>query len=340
MRVAVIGLGRMGRFYARVVASLGAEVQLAAVADPSRTARSSIQSELGSVPAFAQPAELLDRRGLDAVIIASSSVSHAETALLSAAAGTAIFCEKPLALTIAQTRQVLHAVDHAGVILQVGFMRRFDAGYRDARALIQQGRIGRPLMFKAIGRDPTCPPLDYADPAQSGGLIVDMGIHDFDLARWLMSSEVERVSAESSVLVCEELREMGDADNALINLRFASGELGNVEVSRNARYGYDIRTEVLGSEGAVRVGSASTAEVEVVLPASPKDETTPHFVRRFGAAYRAQIEHFLDCVRRDRQPEVGGADALAAIQIAHAATVSARTGQAVVVSDLEATIHS
>src|SRR5260370_1992557 len=138
-------------------------------------------------------------------------------------------------------------------------MRRFDPGYRDAFESISKGQIGRPVTFKGVGRDPTCPPLEYANPAHSGGLVLDMGIHDFDLARWLMSSEVERVSAEGALLVCEHFATVGDIDNAVINLRFASGALGNVEVSRNARYGYDVWTEVLGSEGAVVVGRTAWA---------------------------------------------------------------------------------
>ncbi|HEX8967097.1 MAG TPA: Gfo/Idh/MocA family oxidoreductase, partial [Chloroflexota bacterium] len=231
---------------------------------------------------------------------------------------------------------VLEAVEQAGVLLQVGFMRRFDPAYQRAKALIDAGRIGQPVTFKAVGRDPACPPQAYADPAHSGGLLVDMAIHDFDLARWLMASEVERVSADGGVLVCEQLRQVGDIDNAVVNLRFASGALGNVEVSRTAAYGYDIRTEVLGSAGAVTVGAPpSAADVEVRTPVTeaPDADDTPHFVRRFGVAYRAQIEHFVDCVQRQRAPLVGGADALAAIEIAHAATVSVRRGTPVMVAE-------
>jgi predicted dehydrogenase len=135
--------------------------------------------------------------------------------------------------------------------------------------------------------------------------------------------------------VCSELSRVGDIDNAVINLRFASGALGNVEVSRTAYYGYDLRTEVLASEGAVRIGGASTDDVQVLTPQAAGHDETPHFVRRFGAAYRAEIEHFVDCVQHERTPQVGGADALAAIQIAQAATRSARTGVPIALADLE-----
>src|SRR5258706_811806 len=148
----------------------------------------------------------------------------------------------------------MEAVARAQVPLQVGFMRRFDAAYQKAKALIDTGQLGYPVTFKSLSRAPFCPQPEYADPAKSGGLILDMAIHDLDLARWLMGSEVERVTAEGSILVCKVLESVGDIDNAVINMRFVSGALGNIEVSRNAFYGYDIRTEVLDSAGAVMIG--------------------------------------------------------------------------------------
>jgi len=328
MRVAVVGLGRMGRFYAQVIAALGPRTQLSAVADPDPVARAAVKSHLGVGIAASEPAEVLARTDVDAVVIATPTSSHAELVVAAAGAGKAIFCEKPLALSLQQTHAALSAVDDAGVLLQVGFMRRFDAAYRQARVLIEEGRIGRPLTFKAVGRDPSCPPLDYANPAHSGGLVLDMGIHDFDLARWLMSSEVERVSAEGALLVCQQFSQVGDIDNAVINLRFESGALGNVEISRNAAYGYDVRTEVLGSEGSLVVGrgaSSHSSGIQLSTPSGDRQDETPHFVRRFGEAYRAQIEQFVACVEQHLPPPVSGADALAAFEIGLAATRSCQT---------------
>ncbi len=179
-------------------------------------------------------------------------------------------------------------MERAQVPLQIGFMRRFDAGYQKAKALIADGMIGTPVTFKSIGRDPFCPRREYADPTLSGGLIFDMAIHDFDLARWLMDSEVERVTAEGSLLVCQELAAVGDIDNALINLRFHSGALGNVEVSRNAFYGYDIRSEVLGSEGALTIGVQQYTPVVLFTRAGAQHDVMPYLMERFGEAYRAQ----------------------------------------------------
>jgi predicted dehydrogenase len=320
----------MGHFYAETVAVLGTQAVLAAVVDPNANVRSVVQSKLGVEHAFAEVGAALERARLDAVIVAAPTSAHGEVVKAAAAAGKAIFCEKPLALTAAETRSVLEEVRRAGALLQIGFMRRFDEGHVRARAAIESGKIGRPLVFRSIGRDPGCPPVAFADPRHSGGLIIDMGIHEFDLARWLMSSDVERVSAEGSLLVCEELRRVGDIDNAIVSLRFASGALGSIEVSRTARYGYDIQSEVLGSDGALRVGASSARgadEVQLLPAQAPQDDPTPPFVRRFAKAYRAQIEDFFECVQHEREPRAGGEDALAAIEIAEAATVSARSGQ-------------
>jgi inositol 2-dehydrogenase len=335
MRVAVVGLGRMGRFYAQVLATMAPVVQLAAVADPDPSAR----GRMDGIPAFPEQEQLLRKTDIDAVIIATPASSHVNLVLAAADAGKAIFCEKPLALTVDSTRQALVATRNAGVLLQVGFMRRFDPAYTRAKQAIDDGRIGRPITFKAVGRDPGCQPVDYANPAHSGGLIVDMAVHDFDLARWLMSSEVEHVSADGALVLCNELQEVGDIDSAVINLRFASGALGNVEVSRTSRVGYDIRTEVVGSAGVVRVGGTSADDLSLITTTERPGErdATPHFIGRFADAYRLQIEHFVDCVRHQKPPLAGAADALAAMQIAHAANASLETGRAVTV-DAEAQV--
>jgi scyllo-inositol 2-dehydrogenase (NAD+) len=332
VRVGVIGLGRIGHFYAEAVAALGDRAKLAAIVDPNERVRSAVQQRLGVEHACANVSDALDRAALDAVIVATSTSAHAQVVIAAAERGKPIFCEKPLALSVAETNAVLEVVQRTGVLLQMGFMRRFDTAHVQAKEAIEAGKLGRILTYRSVGRDPGCPPAAYADPRLSGGLIIDMGIHDFDMARWLTSSEVERVSAEGSLLVCDELRQLGDIDNAVVLLRFTSGAMGSIEVSRTARYGYDIQAEVLGSEGAIRVGPSAARGLEdlQLLPPQPmSDDPTPPFVRRFANAYRAQIVDFIDCVQHDRLPRAGGADALAAIRIAEAATLAARSGRPV-----------
>ena len=334
LKIGVVGLGRMGHLYARTLVTGVPGVQLYAVADSNEHLRTTAISEFDMPYAFAGAHELIALAELDAVVIATPTNTHPELVSAAARAGKAIFCEKPLALTLQETEAVLEVVVRSGVPLQIGFMRRFDAAYQKARRLIAEGGIGRPIIFKSIGRDPFCPKREYADPVKSGGLIIDMAIHDFDLARWLMGSEVVRVSAEGTLLVCEQLKEVGDIDNAIINLSFANGALGNVEVSRNAFYGYDIRTEVLGSDGAVMIGNHQHTPVVLLNRAGAHHDVTPYLMERFGDAYRAQMQHFVDCLQNGQSPSVDGADALAALEIGVAATRAYQTHRIVTIDGL------
>src|SRR5215472_15001317 len=335
VNLGVIGLGRMGRLYARMLATQVSGARLYAVAEVGEQARSQVISELDIAYAFADTYELLALPGLDAVVIATPTGTHHDLVIAAAKAGKAIFCEKPLALTLEETLAMMEAVASAQVPLQVGFMRRFDAGYQRAKTLIAGGQIGYPVTFKSLSRDPFCPPGNYMDPAKSGGLILDMAIHDFDLARWLVGSEVERVTAEGTVLVCNDLAAVGDIDNALVNMRFANGALGNIEASRNAFYGYDIRTEVLGSEGAVMIGVHRHTPVVLLNRAGAHHDLMPYLMERFGDAYRAQLQHFVDCLHKGQSPSVSGTEALAACKIGIAATRSYQTGSPVNLSELE-----
>ncbi|HEU0000780.1 MAG TPA: inositol 2-dehydrogenase [Ktedonobacteraceae bacterium] len=334
IKMGVIGLGRMGQLYTTLLASQINGASLYAVAEVNEQVRSRVASEIVISHAFADFHELVALPDLNAVIIATPTSTHHELVVAAAGAGKAILCEKPLALTLTETRSALEAVARAQVPLQVGFMRRFDAAYQKAKALIDSGQIGYPVTFKSLSRDPFCPQIEYADPQKSGGLILDMGIHDIDLARWLMGSEVERVTAEGTTLVCKTLEAVGDIDNALINLRFKSGALGNIEVSRNAFYGYDIRTEVLGSEGAVMIGVHQHTPVLLLTRGGAQYDITPYLMERFGDAYRTQVQHFVDCLLSGQTPLVGGADAYAAYEIGVAATQSFQTGRPVALEEL------
>ncbi|HET8840552.1 MAG TPA: inositol 2-dehydrogenase [Ktedonobacteraceae bacterium] len=336
LKIGVIGLGRMGRLYAEALATRIEGGELYAVASLDVQERAQAASSLKVPHIFAEAGQVLALSEIDAVVIATPTSTHHDLVLAAAEAKKAIFCEKPLALTLAQTKAALDAVAHADVPLQVGFMRRFDAAYQRAQAMIAAGQIGEPVTFKAVSRDPFCPPCNYMDPAQNGGLILDMAIHDFDMARWLMRSEVVQVATEGALLVCKDLAAVGDIDNALINLRFASGALGNVEVSRNAFYGYDIRTEVLGSEGALMIGSQQHTPVVLLTRAGAQQDTIPYLMERFGEAYHTQLQHFVTSLQQGQAPSVGGAEALAACEIGVAATLAYQKGQPVKLADLRA----
>lgn len=319
----------MGRVYANFVAGQLEDAELVAVSDP----QPSVLAQY-SVTTAEDYTVLLADPHVDAVIVTTPTHTHREIVIAAAQAGKAIFCEKPTALTLRETDEMIAAVNSAGVLLQIGFMRRFDRAYSEAKRQIDAGAIGTPVMICSIGRDPYRTSLEYADPSVSGGLIVDMGIHDFDVVRWLTGDEIQRVYAETAALVYPELTTVGDVDNAQITLKFESGGLGNIEVSRTAKYGYDIRGEVVGTEGALQIGYLQETAVLTLTKAGVRHDVVPHFPERFGPAYTAQIAAFVTCVRDGKPPAVTAQDARAALQAAIAATRSQHTGQVVAVADV------
>jgi scyllo-inositol 2-dehydrogenase (NAD+) len=328
--IGVIGLGRMGRVYATFVAGQLDDAALVAVAD----AQESVLAQYSGVKTYADYHELLDDADVQAVIVTTPTSTHREVVVAAAQAGKAIFCEKPTALTLRETDEMLAAVKAAGVPFQVGFMRRFDKAYVEAKRQIDAGIIGQPVTVRSVSRDPFRTSLEYANPAASGGLIVDMGIHDFDVVRWLMADDVARVYTETAALVYPELTTVGDVDNAQIALRFTRGGIGNIEVSRTAKYGYDIRAEVVGTAGTLQIGYLQETAVLTMTDAGVRHDVVPHFPQRFGAAYTAQIASFAEVVRDGKPPLVTAEDARAALQAAIAATRSQHEGVAVQVADV------
>jgi inositol 2-dehydrogenase len=316
--VGIVGLGRMGQIYAGHLAGHG-QVRIASVSDVVEERAAQLAEEFGVGSWTADYREILDDSSVDAIFVTSSTSTHREVVIAAAEAGKAIFCEKPIALTLEDTDEMIAAIERTGVMFQAGFMRRFDRGYAAARLKIEAGAIGEPVTFKSIGRDPFCPDLEYAKPSVSGGLILDMAIHDFDLARWLMADEVRRVYTEGGTLAFPQLNTVGDIDNAVVNMRFEGGALGNVEVSRNALYGYDIRTEILGTEGGLNIGYYQHTPLLTMTTQGIEHDMVPYIVERFGDAYRAQTYDFVERVLHDSGPAVDAHDARAALLIGLAA---------------------
>jgi len=335
VRIGLIGAGRMGQVFAHHLAYSVAEADFVAIADVDATLAQEAAARFGVETAYSEVHELLERQDIDAVVIATPTHTHPELIIAAAQSGKHIFSEKPLALTLDACEAAIAAVDGTGVKFQLGFMRRYDPGYAMARKQIEAGVIGKPVMFKSVGRDPKRTSLEFARRENSGGLIADMGVHDFDLARWLMSSEIERVSTEGGCLVYPELEGVGDIDNAVINLKFTNGAVGNIDVSRNAVYGYDIRTEILGSEGGLMIGKMRETPVLVMTRAGICHDTVPYFMQRFGEAYAAEIRDFVRCIVEDLEPSVTGKDGLAATAIGIAATLSLDEGRPVYLSELQ-----
>lgn len=329
VRVGCLGLGRMGSIYTRHLTGRVPEAELVAVADPAPGLAQRTAADLGVPRWYEDSRELLAAPDVDAVIIATPASTHTEVIEAAADSGRAIFCEKPLALTLEECDRAVRAVERARGPFQIGYNRRFDAAYTEAKRLIEEGAIGRPVTFKSTSRDPMMPRLEYARPDVSGGLIVDMAIHDLDIGRWLMRSEVTRVFTEGGTLVFDQLNTVGDFDNAVINLKFASGALGNVEVSRNALYGYDIRTEVLGSEGGVMIGTLQQTPVLLLTRQGARHDVMRYIMERFGDAYLAEVRHFVRVVRGEEKPGPTIHDGRAGVEIALAATLSYREGRPV-----------
>ncbi|MEO8499424.1 MAG: Gfo/Idh/MocA family oxidoreductase [Vicinamibacteria bacterium] len=333
LRVGLIGLGRLGRVYARDLASRIPEVHLAAISDLGVETIRAVADEFGVEGSHQEAGDLIRDPQVEAVVIASPTRTHKDIALLCAKEGKPAFCEKPPALHLADALEMKEAVAAAGGFLQLGFMRRFDSGYVAARKRLGEGRIGNVVLFKSTSRDPVRTSLEYADPRNSGGLLLDLGIHDFDLARSSMG-EVKKVSAIGGALAYPELRSVGDIDNAVVTLTFESGALGVVDLSRNGVYGYDVSTEWLGDKGTLRVGYLRETPLLVMTKNEVAHDTVPDFMERFAAAYTAQLRDFARSVLQGLFPSVSIDDGVEALRIALAARRSLSTGVAVDVSSI------
>jgi predicted dehydrogenase len=262
---------------------------------------------------------MLGCEGLDAVVIATPDKFHASAVKTVAAAGKDILCEKPLALTLADAQELLDAVSKARVRLQVGFMRRYDPAYAAAMKRIEAGEIGVPVIFKSIGRDKDGPPLAAYTPNINGMLFYTNSIHDFDLARWLMQDEVTEVHAYTTVAIRPEVAQFGDVVASVVNLKFDQGAIGNIESHAQAAYGYDVRTEIVGSKGSILVGSFHKTPATFLTANGSSGLIADHFLSVFADAYLAEIRDFVDCMLTDRPPRVSGEDGIKALAIAVAA---------------------
>ena len=316
--IAVIGAGRIGQIHARnIAAHQGA--RLVGIADPDAGAATRLAEACGTSVISLDAAF-----AAKAVLIASPTPTHADFIEAAANAGQAIFCEKPIDLSVARVEECLATVRRAGVPLMVGFNRRFDPHFVELKRRLDAGAIGRLEMLTIISRDPSPPPPAYV--ALSGGLFRDMMIHDLDMARFLLGEEPVSVYAAASVQVDPAIGTAGDVDTAMVTLRTASGRLCQISNSRRATYGYDQRIEAHGAGGMLRAGNVPVSTVELANASGiTADPVLPFFLERYAAAYRAE----LDCFITNVASGPNGDDGLAALRLADAATRSAQTGQVV-----------
>ena len=335
LAIGLIGAGRLGRVYARDLASRIAETKLVAIADPVEAVAKEVAAEFDVPKHYADPLAMIDDKAVDAIVIVSPTHTHRELVIAAAASRKPTFCEKPPALSLDEVAAMQDAVSTSGMFLQMGFMRRFDAGYASAKRQIEEGRIGTPLVFKSTSRDPFRPSLEYANPKSSGGMLLDMGIHDFDLARWFMG-EVRSVSTIGATIAYPELKTVGDIDNAIASLTFANDTLGVVDLSRSGIYGYDISTEILGLEGTLKIGYLRETPVMLMTKNSVAHDTVPYFMERFRDAYTTQLQNFAQNVQQQRPAPITIEDGMEALRIGVAATRAHETGASVTVSTITA----
>src|SRR5262245_21148516 len=333
LKVGVVGVGRLGRVYARDLSTRIPSTVVAAVADIDAALAQRIAGEFGIPRAYANSSELIADPNVEAVVIVSPTHTHRDLVVEALQSKKPTFCEKPPAITLGASLAMAEAERKTGTFLQMGFMRRFDPGYAAAKRQIEEGRIGKAVVFKATSRDPFPPSVSYADPRSSGGIFVDMGIHDFDLARWFMG-DVKSVQAVGAVLAYPELGAVGDKDNVIATMTFADGRLGVVDLTRNGIYGYDISTELLGTEGTIRIGYLRETPILTMTRNSIAHDTVPYFMERFERAYALQLEDFAENVLKGRPAPVTIADGVEALRVAIAATRACETGQPVEVSSI------
>ena len=334
LNVGVIGLGRLGTVYARDLAHLVPNARLTAVADEQGQLAEKFAKENNILKWYASHQDLIADKEIDAVAVITPTHTHRDIVIEAAEHGKAIFCEKPITISLEKSREMVQVLERTGAFFQMGFQRRFDRGYVEARKKIEAGDIGTPVVLKSTSRDPFAPPMEFCDPAASGGLILDMGIHDFDVARMLMG-EIESVYSIGGALVYHEMKDIGDIDNAIITLNFENGTLGVVDVSRNAVYGYDIRAEVLGSKGTLQIGYLKETPLNVLTKEGVTHDVVPHFMERFAEAYLTQIINFVDNVLQDKGPAITAADGIAALTVGIAATRSFAENRPISLKDFE-----
>jgi len=326
LKVGVAGLGLIGEVRARNIAQLPT-ARLRAVASRRAEVAKEVAQRYSADRFYTDYTDLFSDSELDAVIISTAVVDHVDHIIQAAARGLHIFVEKPVAFALADIDRAAAAVAEAEVYCQVGFQRRFDPGYVAARQQIEQGVIGRPVLFKGVSRDPFWP--EKQDGPGYNTTFLDLGVHDFDLARWLMGSEVREIYATGATLVYPKLAEFGDLDNAVISLVFENGALGCIDLSRNARYGYDIRTEVLGDEGALLIGDLQQTSLITLTRQGVCHDVYPWYLDRFEEAFKIELATFVETVQSGQPPEVGIDEARRATQIGLAALESWQSKQAV-----------
>lgn len=330
INVGVIGAGRIGQLHVKNLKIIDG-IKVKAVADIAVDHLHDWAKEFSVDYITTDIQKVLNDPTIHAILICSPTTTHAELIKQIAQAKKHIFCEKPISFAVEETLEALDVVQKEGVLLQVGFNRRFDPNFRTVRREIEGGMVGKTHTLRILSRDPHPPSIDYVKT--SGGLFMDMMIHDFDMARYVMQKEVVEVYAKGAVLIDEEIGHVGDVDTAIVLLTFEDGTIGTIENSRKAIYGYDQRLEVFGENGALIVENARPTNITRYLESGVSSDKPPHFfLERYNDAYIAEIETFIAAIKGGEGIACSGFDGLQAERIAEAAKKSIETKKPVQIS--------
>ncbi|MBP3039078.1 inositol 2-dehydrogenase [Bacillaceae bacterium Marseille-Q3522] len=328
LKIGIIGTGRIGKLHIANLTALTKEFEIKAISDPFDKNLNELARDYNIPQTYKNYKDLIDKNDIQAVVIASSTDTHAEIITYAAKKGKDIFCEKPLDTNIERIKELIKIVEESKIKFQLGFNRRFDHNFRRVKEYVKDGNVGTPNIIKITSRDPEPPPLKYIKV--SGGLFMDMMIHDFDMARYLSGSEVVEVFASGAVLAEPTIGEAGDIDTAIVNLKFANGALGVIDNSRQAVYGYDQRVEVFGTKGQAVAYNDRPTTVELdTQSGSYLDKIPFFFIDRYEQAYKDQFKEFYNCLTNHCIPEVSAIDGLKSVELAQAAAKSLREGRSV-----------
>ncbi len=335
LRFGLIGTGRIGPVHAETLAFRVPEAQLVAIADPRTEVAQKLADRCNNPRIINTGEELIADPNIDAVVICSPTDMHADMVVAAAKAGKHIFCEKPVSLSLKEIDRAIAAVEAAGVKLQVGFNRRFDSNFLRVRQAVESGEIGTPNLFHIVSRDPFPPPLTYLRP--SGGIFLDMMVHDFDMSRFLMGEEVDEIYATGAVMIDPGFAKEDDFDTAVAILRFKSGAIGTIDNSRKSTFGYDQRVEILGSKGKIAADNRYANQV-VVSGEKCVYQDLPYnfFMQRYTDSFTAEVQAFTKAVLEDKPTPVTGADSRMPVVMALAAGKSVKEHRPVKLSEITA----
>jgi myo-inositol 2-dehydrogenase/D-chiro-inositol 1-dehydrogenase len=339
LKIGLIGTGRIGRLHAQHLRHRIDHAQLLMVSDICEESACQCAEQFEVEQVSTDYRKLLEHPEIRAVVICSSTDTHASMIEEAAQHGKQIFCEKPIDHDLQKIDRALLAVERAGVLLQIGFNRRFDASFSRVRAAVDNGEIGTPHLLHIISRDPSPPPTEYIKV--SGGLFLDMTIHDFDMARYLLGREVEEIYATGAVLVDPAIGEAGDLDTAVIVLKFSDGVIGTIDNSRQAVYGYDQRVEVFGSGGSVQAGNRYPNEVAVLGRDSvSRDLPLNFFIERYQDSYLEEMRQFVNAVRAGAPSPMSGQEGRIPVVMGQAALKSYQENRPVRLDEIDPALIS